>query len=281
VAKPRVIRVTKADNNFQYLEVISRNRRKRHRYGVFLVETVKGINAALQYRWDIQAFIYPAQVELSRWAQDILQNSRAPVHYELNPRLMEELSDREETSELLALAAIPPDDLARIPIRKGFLMVVLDRPSNPGNIGTIIRSCDSFQAAGLVITGHSADLYDPQAVRSSISSLFALPTVRVPSYQELLPWFARIRERYPDFQIIGSSAKATKKITQVDFTRPTALILGNETSGLSHNFREICDEIAKIPIFGSTSSLNIACAASIFLYEIQRQRCAAPLIPGE
>jgi len=236
------------------------------------VEGVQAINRAIAYHWAIDAFIYGPEADLSDWAISILQESPAKVHYQLHPALMEQLSDKENTSELLALVSIPVDDLSRIPITENFLGIILDRPTSPGNLGTIIRSCDSFSANGMVITGHSADLYDPQTIRASIGSIFTLPSVRAASYKDLIPWFAQIKKRYPNFQVIGSSAKATTDILEVDFTRPTAFVLGNETSGLSWNLRTLCDDLVRIPIYGSASSLNIACAASIFLYESNQQR---------
>ncbi|MEK8228599.1 TrmH family RNA methyltransferase [Oerskovia sp. M15] len=68
-----------------------------------------------------------------------------------------------------------PDDLTRIPVRQDFLGAVFDRPTQPGNIGSIIRSADAFGAHGVITTGHAADAYDPKAVRASTGSFFALP----------------------------------------------------------------------------------------------------------
>src|SRR4029079_3999527 len=80
------------------------------------------------------------------------------------------------------------DRLGRIPPGDDLLVVVFDRPSTPGNIGTLIRSADAFGATGVIVTGHAADPYDPRAVRASTGSLFALPVVRVPSHREVLAW---------------------------------------------------------------------------------------------
>ena len=150
--------------------------------------------------------------------------------------------------------------------------MLFDRPASPGNLGTLIRSADALGADGLVITGHAADLYDPETISASVGTLFTLPTVRVASPRELEPWFAQIREQIGPFEFVGSSAKAEHEITEHDWTRPTLLVIGNETVGMSAHYRELCDVIVKIPIGGSATSLNVACAASILLYEIQRQR---------
>ena len=73
-------------------------------------------------------------------------------------------------------------------------------------------------------------------------------------------------------QIVGSSEKAEQEISAHDFTLPTILLVGNETWGLSASYQDLCDVTVTIPIYGSASSLNVACATSIILYEIDRQR---------
>ena len=67
-------------------------------------------------------------------------------------------------------------------------MVLVDRPSSPGNLGTIIRTADALGAAGVLTTGHGAHLYDPRTIRASVGSLFALPVVPVPSHEALVDW---------------------------------------------------------------------------------------------
>ncbi len=102
------------------------------------------------------------------------------------------------------------------------LVVVFDRPASPGNLGTIIRSCDALSVDGLVITGHAADLYDPETISATTGSFFAMPTVRLPSQRELEAWLATIRQTIGPLQVVGSSAKAEVDIAAHDFTQPTA-----------------------------------------------------------
>jgi len=271
----RKIKVIKRDNNFQHIEVLKRNREKRSRYGEFLVEGVKSINRLVEYGWEINSFIYASDKPLSNWARDILNKSKAKTHFELSGELMADLSDKEDPSELLAVAAMPEDSLSRIRLHERLLLVIFDRPSNPGNLGTIIRTCDSLRADGLIITGHCVDLYDPQTIRASVGSLFAVPVIRVPSQNELLPWLGDIRSQYADFRISGTDERAEVDIDAHDFTGPLAFVLGNETDGMSRAYRELCDEMIRIPIYGSATSLNVACAGAIVLYEIDRQRRTA------
>ncbi len=273
--KPAVVKIYSENNDFQYAETLRRKREKRQRQREFFVEGVRPINQALKYNWHIRAFLYSREKPLSDWAEEILRQARADTHYELPWSLQLKLSGKTEGSELIALVSMPEDDLARIPVAQDMLVVVFDRPASPGNLGTIIRSCDALNVAGLVITGHSVDLYDPETISATTGSFFALPTVRLPAHKELFPWLSAVRARFPDLHIVGSDEKGDCELTAHDFTRPTILVVGNETWGMSAAYRELCDTIVSIPIQGSASSLNVACATSILLYEVNRQRALA------
>ncbi len=268
----KAIRITKENSNFQHFEVIKRNRNKRYKHREFFVEGVRNINEAIRNGWDISSFLYSGERRLSDWAREILDNVNTDTLYELSQNLMDKLSGKEDTSELLAIVKMKDDSFSRIKLNKNPLIVVIDRPSNRGNLGTLIRSCDALNCNGLIMTGHAVDLYDPETIISSVGTFFSLPTLRLPSYKEAYDWIQDLREHYPDLQIVGTSAGGGKPINQCDFTKPTILLLGNETVGLSRNFKDICDVIVLIPIDGVASSLNVSCAASIMLYEIYRQR---------
>jgi 23S rRNA (uridine2479-2'-O)-methyltransferase len=270
--KTKIIRVYSENAQFQQFETLRRNREKRQRQREFVVEGVRQINLALAYGWTIKGWIYSPERRLSDWATELLERQPGPRHYQLAEPLLAKLSSKDESSELLALVAMPPDDLARIPPKPELLAVIFDRPSSPGNLGTLIRSCDALGAHGLIITGHAVDLYDPETISASVGSLFALPAVRLASPRELEPWFAGVQDAIGPVQIIGTSAKAERPLTAQDWTGPTVLVIGNETSGLSTHYRQRCDALVTIPQAGAATSLNVACAASILLYEIQRQR---------
>ncbi|HEY8344646.1 MAG TPA: TrmH family RNA methyltransferase [Bacillota bacterium] len=279
---PKVKRIVNENNDFQRVEVIKRNREKRTKYQEFFVEGVKSIDYAIEYNWKIRSFLYSTERPLSDWARGILAHSTADSHLELPLKLMEKLSDKEEEpSELMAVVRMAENDLARIKVKEDLLVVVFDRPSSPGNLGTLIRSCEALKVDGLIITGHAVDLYDPKTIRASMGTFFAVPTIRLPSHHELTPWFTQLRKEFADFQIIGSTAKADHLVEEVDFTRPTILLIGNETFGLSNSYKEICDDFCRIPMYGKITSFNVSCAASIILYEIDRQRRKADFLGGK
>jgi TrmH family RNA methyltransferase len=164
------------------------------------------------------------------------------------------------------------DTLERIPIKKDLFVVVIDRSSSNGNLGTIIRSCNSFGVDAIIITGHSVDLYDSKTIRASVGTLFSIPIIRLGSHNDLIPFFQKVKEKIGSINVVGTSVKTQNTIDNSCISYPLALLIGNETYGLSNKYKELCDTLVKIPMLGSASSLNVACATSIFLYEAQRQR---------
>jgi 23S rRNA (uridine2479-2'-O)-methyltransferase len=270
------MRVSARNARFQQWEALLANRVKRQRSGEFLVQGVRPVTLAVRQGWPIRALLYDAEGAASQWARQMLDAVRAPK-IAVAPQLMRELGEKQETSpELLAVAGMPADDLARIPAGDGMLTVVLDRPASPGNLGTLIRSADAFGASGVIVTGHAADVYDPRSVRASTGSLFSVPVVRAPSHAAVLDWAAAIRAGGTAVRLVGTDEGGEIDIRGVDLARPTLLLIGNETAGLSAAWRDACDDLARIPMRGTASSLNAAMAGTVALYEAARQRTGAP-----
>ncbi|GLY07890.1 rRNA methyltransferase [Actinoplanes sp. NBRC 101535] len=265
-----MLRITTRNAAFQQWLALTTNRTKRHRSGEFLVQGVRPISLAVRHGWHVRTLIQ-GEGDLSPWANDVLDQAGDATRVRLSPELIRELGGKDqEVPELLAVVGQPADDLDRIPVRPGLPLVVFDRPTSPGNIGTLIRSADALGASGVITTGHAADPYDPKAVRASTGSLFAVPVVRAPGHREVLAWASSLHAVNP--VIVGTDEHGSHDITAHDFTGPTIVVIGNETHGLSAAWRESCDRMLRIPIGGSASSLNAAAAGTIVLYEAARQR---------
>lgn len=270
----KVSKIYSKNAAYQKFEVLKSNRNKRYKYNEFLVEGVRNINEAIRNHWEIASFIYSGENKLSDWAKNILANVKTEVNYELTSQLMSDISSKEDTSELLAIVKMRDDDVSLLYDTKNPLIAVFDRPSNKGNLGTIIRSCDSFGIDGLIITGHAVDLYDPNVVTSSMGSFFNVPVFRVSDNKTLFDFFDKMKNKFQDFQIVGTTAHKETSIFQVDYTVPTAFMIGNETDGLNKTFKQCCDVLMTIPMSekSSASSFNVGCAATVFFYEAIRQR---------
>jgi len=267
--------ISKRNSTFQVLASLVSNRQKRQQARRFVVEGVQPINIALAHGWQCEGVIYECGAALSRWAAGIVNRSSIPIRYEMTRDLLEELSGKDDTSELLAVVAMPDETLDRIPIRPNLLVAIVDRPSNPGNLGTLIRSCDAFGVHAVVVTGHAVDPYDPATITASRGSLFAIPVLRVASPMDLRSWIAKVVRTLGTCRVVGAYEKATLDEDQHDFAQPTVAVFGNETQGLSRAYQDLCDTMVRIPMVGSATSLNVSVAAAIILYEITRQRRSA------
>jgi 23S rRNA (uridine2479-2'-O)-methyltransferase len=268
----RLLRITTRNALFQQWQALLTSRTKRQRAGEFVIQGVRPITLAVNAAWPIRALLYPDDRPLSRWAWETLERVESS-RVAMAPELLAELGGKsDELPELLAVAALPGDTLDRIPVHPDLLVVVFDRPTTPGNIGTLVRSADAFRARGVIVTGHAADPYDPQAVRASTGSIFAVPVVRTASHREVIDWVASLRERGVAATVVGADEQGEVDVADHDLTGPTVVVVGNETRGLSGGWRRAVDRLVRIPMTGTASSLNAAAAATVILYEATRQR---------
>jgi TrmH family RNA methyltransferase len=276
---PTLRHIRAKDAAWQKLEVLKTNRNKRYHYGEFLVEGVRNLNEARRFGWTFSSLIYPAGTPLSDWAKDMLRAVKTEENIELPPALMAELSEKDETSELMAVVKMRPDDAAEIKPRGDAapLVALFDRPSNKGNLGTILRTLDALGADGLILTGHGVDLYDPEVVGATMGSFFAMPAVRIPRHDDLAAYFDGLRAKWGSLNVIGTTSHAEDvkgPLWESDLTRPTVFMIGCETDGLSDGLRPFCTEMVTIPMAATStaSSFNVACAATVMFYEAVRQR---------
>ena len=222
----RRLTVTTRNASFQQWQALLTSRTKRHRAGEFIVQGVRPIGLAVERGWRVRTLLYPDDRPLSRWAEELLDRVAA-TRVAMAAELLGDLGGKtDEVPELLAVVELPADDLARIPVRPGLLVVVFDRPTAPGNIGTLVRSADAFGADGVIITGHAADPYDPKAVRASTGSLFAVPVVRAASHREVLGWVASLRAGGTPVTVVGTDEHGPVDVADHALTGPTVVNAG-------------------------------------------------------
>src|SRR5437588_1261892 len=125
--RPQVVHVGRANNTFQHLEVLKRNRTRRRQHGEFFIEGVRPIDRLVENRWPVSWVCSEDGRTLSGWARSIVEASRAARHCLLSPDLMRALSDREQPSELLLVAGMRHRRLQDLSLPEDLLVVVLDR----------------------------------------------------------------------------------------------------------------------------------------------------------
>jgi TrmH family RNA methyltransferase len=169
---------------------------------------------------------------------------------------------------VVAVAGVLDVSLDEIP-GDASMVPVLVEVRDPGNAGTIVRSADASGADAVVFTESSVDVYNPKAVRATAGSLFHVPVVRAVRVDDAV---AHLRRR--GFQIVAASADADRSVYQTDLRTPTAVLFGTEARGLPDGVPEAADLTVRIPI-RRAESLNLAAAATVFLFEAARQRGGA------
>ena len=270
----RTEKVLTQNATYQKFEVLKSNRNKRFKYHEFLVEGVRIINKAIKKGWNIKSFLYSDEKKLSDWAKGIISSTSTEVNYILSELLMKELSGKDDTSEIIAIISMRDDNLETLNFSNNPMVALFDRPSNKGNLGTIIRSCDALGVECLIISGHAVDLYDPEVVVSSMGSFFNMQVVRVPETQKVLDFIARMKKQYPTFKTIGTTAHKEHPIYDLDMSGPILFMIGNETDGLCNTYKNCCDILTTIPMVESSyaTSFNVGCATTVMFYEAVRQR---------
>lgn len=276
--KMKINKIFTKNAAYQKFEVLKSNRNKRYQYGEFFVEGVRNLNEAVRNGWYVSSFLYTREQPLSGWAEEMLASVQTDVNYELTQGLMRELSEKSDPSELLAVVRMRADRFTELTRSDTPLLALFDRPSNRGNLGAIIRSCDALGIDGLILTGHGVDLYDPEVVTASMGSFFNVPIIRIADNASVFAFIEEMKARFPGFQAVGTTAHKEKNLYEVDLTLPSLLMIGNETNGLCRAFKDGCDVLATIPMAerASASSFNVGCAATVFFYEAVRQRLALP-----
>lgn len=150
---------------------------------------------------------------------------------------------------------------------KNPLFVILENVQDPGNLGTIIRTADAAGADGIFLSKGTVDLYNPKVVRGTMGSIFHLPIYTNTEIPKLLNDCKR-----HNVQTLAAHLGGVNTPYSIDLQQPTAILIGNEGSGLTPETATMADELVRIPMPGRAESINASIAAGILIYEAVRQR---------
>lgn len=146
------------------------------------------------------------------------------------------------------------------------LFIILEDIQDPGNLGTILRTAEGAGVSGIIMSSKTVDIYNSKVVRSTMGSIFRLPFV----YEDNLEQVADTLKR-SGVKLYAAHLMGDKNYFDMDYSKPTAFMIGNEGNGLSDAMTEKADELIRIPMYGEIESLNAASAATILMYEALRQ----------
>ena len=241
----------------------------RRRERAFVVEGVQPVVRAIEGKADIETIIAAPDLIEGSFTHELLQTQRqGGTHIDLvTADLFASLSDRDGPSGIMAIVRQPTHGLDTLDLGSDGLIVGLLNVANPGNLGTIIRTANAVGADAVVVLGSSTDIYAPACVKASMGAMFDTPVVRESSVDRFFEWAAA-----NDVVIGATSARAAVPLWEVDLPDRFAALFGNEGAGLPQEVIERSAVRITIPMVGTVSSLNLAIAAGIVLYECHRRR---------
>ncbi len=172
--------------------------------------------------------------------------------------------DRQEG--ILAVAPMPARSLAQLSLPKDPLLIVVEQVEKPGNLGAILRTADAAGVDAVLVCEPATDVYNPNVVRASLSTVFCVPIVHCAN--EAAVEFLEMRS----VRIVAANPDASRVYTQADLRGALAVVLGSEQAGLSDFWKSHAQEQVKIPMAGKADSLNVSTTAAILVYEALRQR---------
>ncbi len=248
------------------------HRKYRQREGRFLIEGIRIVEEALTCGAPLQTLVYAPDLLVSERARDLVEQVDPDQRLALSGDVFRTLSDRDEPQGIAAVVCIPDRPLAAIPLTDDLLVIVAHQLRDPGNLGSIIRTADATGANGVVVVEPSVDPYDPQTVRATMGSLFALPIVHLADETALASWYTEIRTAGLPLLVAASSAHGQQIHFDVDYRCPVVLLVGNERRGLPASIREEADVTVRLPMAGRATSLNVSAATAALVYEVIRQR---------
>ena len=238
-------------------------RKNRISSGLFLVEGERVVKQALISGWMPKYLIYLAGRENdSESKKMILKCIKLNVAVlEVSSKILSKISRKDNPQMILGVFDYKYTSLEdALKIKNTW--VALDRVRDPGNLGTIIRTCDAVGAEGVILIGNCCDPFSPESTRASMGAIFSLKIVKT----ELIDFLKSIK--FWKGKIIGTSMQSTTSYLDAKWGKNPIVVMGNEQSGLLKVLEERTDQNIKLPMKGSSDSLNLSVATGILLFEV-------------
>lgn len=241
-----------------------RQKKTRTETGLFIVEGIHHVGEVLAAGWDIESVLYSPELLTSEFARDLIAQLSAR-RQAVSAQVMESMADKENPQGIVAIVrqkTTKIEDLkASWKSPRHIKCAALVSPQDPGNVGTILRTLDAVGADAMFLLDGGVDVYHPTVVRSSMGTLFWKPVIQA-TFEEFARW-----ARAGNYQLIGTSAHGDVEYQTFVPALPWILVLGNEQKGLSVEQVSACDVTVSLPMKGRVSSLNLAVAAGVLLYQ--------------
>lgn len=246
-----------------------RERRDREAAGLTLVDGVRELERALAGGASVVEVFADADRLAPEGTRVVLQAaSRGAAIVPVTASVLARLAFGDRLDGVVATVRIPSLDLAGLHLPEEPLVVVLEGVEKPGNLGAVLRTADAVGVDAVIAASPRTDLFNPNAVRASLGTIFAVPLASAPS--------ALVRDnlRARGITVVTARVDADVAYTDVDLRGPLAIVLGSEADGLTGAWSDDGVLPVRLPMLGISDSLNVSIAAAVLLFEARRQRGA-------
>jgi len=239
---------------------------KRKASNSFIVEGKKNINLCHDFGFKFIEIIICSEIISDDNINYINNNYKNIIIYDFSLSLYQELIYKKKSDGLLALVKSKDNSLESFKISKNPYILIAESPEKPGNIGALLRTADAAGLDGLIIANPKTELYNPNAIRSSLGSIFTMQ-IATASTDEIIRFLKK-----NNIKIFSTFVENSKNYLNINYKQACAIIVGTESSSLSKSWLLESDELISIPMKGEMDSLNLSVSAAIVIFEGLKQR---------
>lgn len=241
--------------------------KERKKTDTIVIEGKKEISLAVSARLVFNKILYCRDIISTEEVKELTGNRFAQAEvFEVSEAAFSKISYRETTGGVIVLAKMPDKKLSDLTVKDQSVFIILEAVEKPGNLGAICRVADGAKADGLIICDPHTDIYNPNAIRSSLGCVFTVPVVNS-TFDETMSWLKQNR-----VTSYAAELTASEFYHKLDLTGRIALVFGTEATGLTDKWIQGADHRIKIPMGGVIDSLNVNTSVAILTFEAMRQR---------
>ncbi len=245
--------------------------RARKKQGLFLIEGKREVSLAIEGGYDIETYIVAPEI-FSNNEEQLLDFTKSNNYIEISNDIYQKLAYRNSTEGIIAVVKAKTFSLGDLKFTsKSPLIMVMEGVEKPGNIGAILRTADAAKIDAVIIANPKTDLYNPNIIRSSVGCIFT-NKVATGTTEEVISF---LKEK--NINIYSTTLQNSNKYYEENYTKPSAIVVGTEATGLTEQWRTQATQNINIPMEGVIDSMNVSVAAAIVLFEAKRQRINKPI----
>lgn len=185
----------------------------------------------------------------------------------LSDHVMKAVADTRTPQGILAVVSIPQWDFVRAAEDENGTYLFLEDIQDPGNLGTMLRSGEAAGITAVIASRETVDLYNPKTVRATMGSIYRVPFFTADDFKQTI-----CDMKQKKTMLYAAHLKGSRLYDEPDYSQKCGFLIGNEGKGLKEETAELADAYIRIPMEGKVESLNAAIAASVLMYEANRQK---------